>query len=76
VDEVVIVRSAKVSVNSAVFRERVGSLAEELRRSGSVAKVSTYLGPHGEGLVSSDAHTTILPVVLAGDEEESVDDAV
>jgi hypothetical protein len=75
VDEVVIVRSAKVSVNSAVFRERVGSLAEELRRSGSVAKVSTYLGPHGEG-VSSDAHTTILPVVLAGDEGESVDDAV
>src|SRR5215211_8917342 len=34
-DEVVIVRSEEVPVTTAAFRERVRSLVEELRRSGS-----------------------------------------
>jgi uncharacterized membrane protein YdfJ with MMPL/SSD domain len=72
----VIVRSADVTVTSDAFRERVGSLAEELRRSGGVEEVSTYLDPRGEGLVSQDAHATILPVVLAEDDGDSVDDAI
>jgi uncharacterized membrane protein YdfJ with MMPL/SSD domain len=76
VDEVVIVRSEEVTVASDAFRERVGSLAEELRRSGSVENASTYLDPRGEDLVSSDGHATVLPLVLAGDEGESIDDAV
>src|SRR5215218_7698843 len=75
-DEVVIVRSDEVTVTSAAFRERVGSLAEELGGSDGVEEVSSYLDPGGEILVSSDAHATILPVVLAGDEEESIDDVV
>ena len=76
VDEVVIVRSDEVTVNSAAFRERVGSLAEELGRSDSVEEVSSYLDPRGEALVSEDAHATILPLVLAGEEEDSIEDVV
>jgi uncharacterized membrane protein YdfJ with MMPL/SSD domain len=75
VDEVVIVRSEEVTVNSDIFRERVGTLADELGRSEGVAEVFTYLDPRGEDLVSSDAHATVLPVVLAGDEEDEGDGA-
>src|SRR5919108_6332277 len=70
-DEVVIVRSNEITVRTAAFRERVRTLAEELRGSGAVEEVSSYLDPGGEVLVSADARATILPVVLAGDEEES-----
>jgi uncharacterized membrane protein YdfJ with MMPL/SSD domain len=75
-DEVVIVRSEEVPVTAAAFRERVRSLVEELRRSGSVEDVSSYLGPRGQVLVSQDAHATILPLVLAGEEEDSIEDVV
>jgi uncharacterized membrane protein YdfJ with MMPL/SSD domain len=75
-DEVVIVRSDEVTVTTAAFRERVATLAEELGRSDSVEEVSSYLDPRGEILVSQDAHATILPLVLAGEEEESIDDVL
>jgi putative drug exporter of the RND superfamily len=75
-DEVVIVRSDEATVSTASFRERVGSLIEQLRRSDRVEEVSSYLDPRGEVLVSEDAHATILPVVLAGEEEDSIDDVV
>lgn len=75
-DEVVIVRSDEVTVTAPAFRERVRSLAERLDRSDSVERVSSYLDPGGEVLVSSDAHATILPVVLAGDEVDSIEDVV
>jgi putative drug exporter of the RND superfamily len=75
-DELVIVRSEEVTVTAPEFRGRVESLAEALGRSDGVEEVSSYLDPQGEGLVSSDAHATILPVVLAGEQEESIEDVV
>jgi RND superfamily putative drug exporter len=75
-DEVVIVRSEEVKVTAPAFRERVESLVEELRGSDSVEEVSSYLNPGGEVLVSSDAHATILPVGLAGEEEDSIEEVV
>ena len=75
-DELVIVRSDGVTVTAPTFRERVGTLAGELDGSDGVEEVSSYLDPRGEVLVSSDAHATILPLVLAGEEEESIDDVV
>ena len=75
-DELVIVRSEQLTATSAAFRERVRTLAERLRASDSVESVTSYLDPRGEGLVSSDGHSTILPVVLAGEQEESIDDVV
>jgi uncharacterized membrane protein YdfJ with MMPL/SSD domain len=75
-DELVIVRSDGVTVTAPAFRGRVARLAEELDGSDSVEEVSSYLDARGEVLVSSDAHATILPLVLAGEEEESVDDVL
>ncbi len=76
VDEVVIVRSDELTVSAPAFRERVMSLAAELRRGEGVEEVSTYLDRGGEALVSRDRHATILPVVLAGEEEDSIDAVV
>src|SRR5215211_2120260 len=42
----------------------------------SEGDVTSYLDPRGDVLVSSDAHATILPLVLAGDEEESIQDVL
>jgi putative drug exporter of the RND superfamily len=75
-DEVVIVRSEEVTVTDPVFRQRVETLVEELGGSDAVEEISSYLDPRGEVLVSSDAHATILPLVLAGDEEDSIVEVV
>ena len=75
-DELVIVRSDDFMVAAPAFRERVRGLEEELRGSDSVKEVSSYLDPRGDVVVSSDAHATILPLVLAGDEEESIQDVL
>jgi putative drug exporter of the RND superfamily len=73
VDEVVVVRSDELSVNSPAFRERITTLAEELRQADGVAQVSSYLDAGGEVLVSADGHATILPLVLAGEQEDKVE---
>jgi putative drug exporter of the RND superfamily len=75
-DELVIVRSDNLSVTAAAFRERVRSLVQSLEGSDSVERVSSYLGPGGETLVSSDRRSTLIPVVLAGEQEESIEDVV
>jgi putative drug exporter of the RND superfamily len=74
-DELVIVRSDEFTVNDPAFRERVASLADELAASDKVEKVSSYLDG-GDLLVSADAHATLLPVDLAGDEVDSIEDVV
>jgi uncharacterized membrane protein YdfJ with MMPL/SSD domain len=75
-DELIIVRSDELTVTAPAFRERVASLVAELRRSGSVDQVSSYLDRVGEVLVSTDRHATVLPVVLAEDEEDSIEPVV
>ena len=75
-DEVVIVRSDELTTTSPAFRERVRTLATSLSAGDSVESVSSYLDGGGEGLVSSDGHATILPVVLAEEREESIEDVV
>ncbi len=76
VDEVIIVRAEDVETSASAFRPRVRSLAEELRESGSVEELSTYLDPGGEALVSEDGRATILPLVLVEDEADSIEDVV
>ena len=41
-------------------------------RSGGVQRISTYLDPGGERLVSADRHATVLPVVLAEPKDERI----
>ena len=74
-DELVIVRSDELTVDDPAFRERVESLADELAASDSVEKVTDYLDG-GDLLVSADGHATLLPVNLAGDEVDSIEDVV
>ena len=75
-DEIVIVRSDELTATDPAFRERVRRLEEELDASDRVERVSGYLDARGEDLVSADAHATILPVVLAPEEEDSIEDVV
>ena len=74
-DELVIVRSDELTVDAPAFRERVESLADELAASDSVEKASDYLDG-GDLLVSADGHATLLPVNLADDEVDSIEDVV
>jgi putative drug exporter of the RND superfamily len=76
-DELVIVRSDEITVADGAFRQRVRRLADELGAGDGVEAVSSYLDGSAELLTSSDRHATILPVVLADDEEEdSIKDIV
>jgi uncharacterized membrane protein YdfJ with MMPL/SSD domain len=75
-DELVVVRSDELTATDPAFRERVRRLADRLRGSDSVEQVSSYLDRGGEALVSADLHATILPVVLAEEQEESIGDVL
>ena len=76
VDELVVVRSDERTASAQAFRERVRSLVAELRRSRSAEEVSSYLDPGGQSLVSGDRHATIVPVVLAEEEDDNIDSVV
>ena len=54
----------------------MAGLAEELSASGAVEEATSYLDPGGEALVSPDGGATIIPLVLAADEEDSIEEVV
>ena len=54
------------------FEARVRALAADIRRGGAVQRISSYLDPGGEILVSADRHATVLPVVLAEPKDERI----
>jgi RND superfamily putative drug exporter len=76
VDEVVVVRSERSVVTDPVYAARVRALVAEIRRSGAVTQVSSYLDPGGSVLVSADRHATVLPVAVAHPEEERIADLI
>jgi RND superfamily putative drug exporter len=76
VDEVIIVRSEEFTASDAAFSERVREVAAAARRSGGVERVSSYLDPDGELLVSADGHAVVLPVVLASPKDGRVADLI
>jgi RND superfamily putative drug exporter len=47
-------------------------LTADVRRSGEVQRISSYLDPGGETPVSADRHATVLPVVLAEPKDERI----
>ena len=76
-DELVVVRSERLTVGDAAFAAQVRRLADELRGRPEVRRVGTYLDRGGKILVSRDEHATLLPVVMADEPElTSVDDLV
>jgi MMPL family protein len=66
-DELVIVRSERLTVRDAAFAARVRGLAARLRGQPDVRRVATYLDRGGAILVSRDGHATLLPVVMTKD---------
>jgi len=68
-NEVVIVRSQTATVNDPAFRAAVVVLQAQLAALGPgvVDGVASYYRGEGKTLASADGHTTILPIVMAGD---------
>jgi putative drug exporter of the RND superfamily len=76
VDEVVIMSGDGAGVTDPAVRRQVRGLVEQLRQSGAVEEVFSYLDRGGQALVSEDGRATILPLVLAPDEEDSIEDVI
>ncbi|HEY5386425.1 MAG TPA: MMPL family transporter, partial [Thermoleophilia bacterium] len=68
-NEVVIVRSRTAAVSDPAFRADVLALQRRLAGLGPnvVDSVASYYAGGGPALASADRHTTILPIVMAGD---------
>ncbi len=71
--ETVVVFSVGANVDDPRYRTYVGELVAKLRTVPEVASVVSYYETGAEQLVSADRLTTILPVVLTGDLQESKD---
>ena len=67
--EIVIVHSRELTVDDPAFGEFVGRLGKDLAALGSgvLAGGTSYYVSKDESLVSADRHTTLLPLVMAGD---------
>ena len=76
IDEVIVVRSESAVVSDAAFAARVRTLIAEVRGSGAIEEISSYLDPGGEILVSADKHATVLPVVVAHPQDERIADVI
>ena len=76
IDEFIVMRSEDLDVSDAAFQARVSALTADIRRTGAVQRISTYLDPGGTILVSADRHATVLPVVLAEPKAERIADLI
>jgi putative drug exporter of the RND superfamily len=72
ISDIVVVRSASLTVDDPAFRQRVGSLAMQLRRAGAV-NATTFYASQEKRLVSADRHAT---AILVGLPDDAVDPAV
>jgi uncharacterized membrane protein YdfJ with MMPL/SSD domain len=73
VDEVVVIRSEAAVTSDPAYAQRIRALIADIRRSGAVTEVSSYLDRGGKVLVSADGHATVLPVVLAGSGHDQIE---
>jgi len=76
-DELVVVRSERLTVDDAPFAAKVRGLAGQLRGQAEVRRVGTYLGRGGDILVSRDRHAALLPVVMTDEPDmTAVEDVI
>ena len=73
VNEVIVVRSAELTVDDPDYEEGVIGLFDEIVRLGEsvVASVTSYYQTRDETMVSGDRRTTVLPAVMAGGFKEA-----
>src|SRR3954447_22182140 len=62
VDEIIVVRSERLTVADPAFAARVRSLTRAIRDNGGVTQTFSYLDPGGKILVSGDRHAAALTV--------------
>src|SRR5262249_40216818 len=74
VTDIVVVRSARYTVEAPQFRALVGRLAADVRGAGGVESVRSYLDSRDPSLVSSDRHATM--VQFAARSDDGIDDVV
>jgi RND superfamily putative drug exporter len=72
VDEVIVLRSENLVVSDAAFAAHVRAVMADIRHTGGVQEISSYLDPGGELLVSADKHATVLPIALAHPQDEQI----
>jgi RND superfamily putative drug exporter len=73
-EEFIVVESATVDVGDSTYGAFVDALVGDLRELEEVSAVESYRDG-GEGLVSADGHTVLIPVTLSGDEVDAADTA-
>jgi uncharacterized membrane protein YdfJ with MMPL/SSD domain len=73
VNELVIVRSRTLDIESPAFRTKVEELAREIEETGVVQPVRTYYTTGDRSLVSPSERATVIPLGVIGDGEEAVE---
>ena len=74
-NEIIIIRSETLSVDDQAFQSLVELIQIEIAGLGSdvIDSVINYYLTGEESLVSSDRHTTIMPIVMAGSWDEAIE---
>jgi RND superfamily putative drug exporter len=75
-DELVVVRSAKLTVEEPAFRERAEKLAADIRATGGVEALQSYFATQDRRLISGDGHATLLVLTMTDPGEDHIEDVM
>ncbi len=70
VDEFMVVRSRRLTVDDPAFRRKVEAVFAAVRTSGAVHNAESYDASDDRSLVAPNRHATVIPIGLMGDCEE------
>ncbi len=73
VNELVVVSSSGLTVDSPAFRRKVERVLRDLRATGSVHNVTSFYAERDRALVSADRHATVLPIGMGRDAETGIE---
>ncbi|MEX2237067.1 MAG: MMPL family transporter [Dehalococcoidia bacterium] len=75
-DEIVVVQSPALTTDDPAFREFADSLVADIRALPDVIAATNFFETEAEGLVSADGHSLLVPILLEGEDDEALEDAV
>jgi uncharacterized membrane protein YdfJ with MMPL/SSD domain len=70
VNELILVRSARLTVDDPAFRDKVAAVLSDVQQSGVANNAESFYSSRDESLVSRDRTASLIPVGLQGDCEE------